>query len=158
MTPRGRRSSVKTNLATAEVFTDSCRSICLKPEVGLCTRTKNLTSSNGAKGEPMAYHCPLCGQLFLLPEDRDPEQAAAELLAAFHGHVHRKRRIEMGLLALKASWLYSRFPGGSVRLPACAGFLAGPTFPTFADRSSSPSTILESGAEPFGHAWALPEY
>ena len=28
----------------------------------------------------------------------------------------RKRRIEMGLLSLKPSWLYSRFPGGSVGL------------------------------------------
>lgn len=39
----------------------------------------------GTKGE--AYHCALCGQLFLLPEDRDPEEAARELLAAFEVHV-----------------------------------------------------------------------
>jgi hypothetical protein len=41
----------------------------------------------GAEGEPMAYHCSLCGQLFLLPDDRSPKDAAAELLAAFQEHV-----------------------------------------------------------------------
>lgn len=39
------------------------------------------------KGEPMAYKCSLCGQLFLLPDDRSPKEAAAELLAAFQEHV-----------------------------------------------------------------------
>ena len=41
----------------------------------------------GAKGEPLAYHCSLCGQLFLLPDDRSPKDAAVELLAAFQEHV-----------------------------------------------------------------------
>jgi hypothetical protein len=41
----------------------------------------------GDKGEPMAYHCSVCGQLFLLPDDRSPKDAAAELLAAFQEHV-----------------------------------------------------------------------
>ena len=41
----------------------------------------------GGKGEPTAYHCSLCGQLFLLPDDRSPKEAAAELWAAFQEHV-----------------------------------------------------------------------
>jgi hypothetical protein len=41
----------------------------------------------GAKGEPMAYECSLCGQLFLLPDDQSPKEAAAELMAAFQEHV-----------------------------------------------------------------------
>jgi hypothetical protein len=41
----------------------------------------------GAKGEPMTYQCSLCGHLFLVPDDRSPKDAAAELLAAFHDHV-----------------------------------------------------------------------
>jgi hypothetical protein len=41
----------------------------------------------GARGEPMAYQCSLFGQLFLLPDDRSPKDAAAELLAAFQEHV-----------------------------------------------------------------------
>jgi uncharacterized OB-fold protein len=39
------------------------------------------------KGEPMSYQCSKCGQIFLPPEDRDPKDAAEELLAAFHDHV-----------------------------------------------------------------------
>jgi len=39
------------------------------------------------KAEPLAYRCSLCGQLFLLPDDRIPKEAAAELLAAFQEHV-----------------------------------------------------------------------
>jgi uncharacterized OB-fold protein len=39
------------------------------------------------KGEPMSYQCSQCGQIFLPPEDRDPKDAAEELLAAFHEHV-----------------------------------------------------------------------
>jgi hypothetical protein len=41
----------------------------------------------GAKGEPIAYQCSACGQIFLLPEDRSPKDAAKELLAAFQDHV-----------------------------------------------------------------------
>ena len=41
----------------------------------------------GGKDEPMTYRCSLCGQLFILPDDRSPKDAAAELLAAFRGHV-----------------------------------------------------------------------
>jgi hypothetical protein len=39
------------------------------------------------KGQPMTYRCSLCGQLFLLPADRTPKDAAAELVAAFQDHV-----------------------------------------------------------------------
>ena len=41
----------------------------------------------GGKDEPMVYQCSLCDQLFLLPDDRTPKDAAAELLAAFQEHV-----------------------------------------------------------------------
>ena len=44
-----------------------------------------LVVTEWVKGEPVAYQCSLCGQL--LPEDRVPKEAAAELLAAFHQHV-----------------------------------------------------------------------
>ncbi len=40
-----------------------------------------------SKDEPMTYQCSLCGQLFILPDDRSPKDAAAELLAAFQDHV-----------------------------------------------------------------------
>jgi hypothetical protein len=46
-----------------------------------------LVVTEWAKGEPVAYQCSLCGQIFLLPDDRIPKEAAAELLAAFHQHV-----------------------------------------------------------------------
>lgn len=39
------------------------------------------------KGEPYSYACSQCGQPFLLPEDRTPEQGMAELWAAFQQHV-----------------------------------------------------------------------
>ena len=42
------------------------------------------------KGEPIAYQCSLCGQNFLLPDDRAAKQAAAELVAAFHQHVREE--------------------------------------------------------------------
>ncbi len=48
-----------------------------KPHVGM----------TGTKGEPMTYECSLCGQLFLVPDERSVEDAAAELLAAFEEHV-----------------------------------------------------------------------
>jgi hypothetical protein len=41
----------------------------------------------GGNGEPIGYRCSLCSQLFLLPDDRSPKEAAAELLAAFQEHV-----------------------------------------------------------------------
>jgi hypothetical protein len=40
-----------------------------------------------AKGEPFDYQCSRCGQPFLLPEDRTPREAMAELWAAFNQHV-----------------------------------------------------------------------
>jgi hypothetical protein len=39
------------------------------------------------KGEPLAYKCSLCGQVFLLPDDRNPKEGVAELWAAFRDHV-----------------------------------------------------------------------
>jgi hypothetical protein len=39
------------------------------------------------KGELITRRCSLCGQVFLLPEDRNPNEAVVELLAAFDYHV-----------------------------------------------------------------------
>ena len=39
-----------------------------------------------AQGEPADYRCSLCGQVFILPEARNPREAALELLTAFHEH------------------------------------------------------------------------
>jgi hypothetical protein len=47
----------------------------------------HLVVTSWIKGEPMSYECSRCGQIFLLPEDRSPKDAVAELLAAFHDHV-----------------------------------------------------------------------
>jgi hypothetical protein len=41
-------------------------------------------------GDPFLYECSLCRQRFILPEDRDPKDAAAELLAAFKEHVREQ--------------------------------------------------------------------
>jgi len=41
-------------------------------------------------GEPVGYECSFCGQRFLLPEDRNPREGAAELYAAFHDHVREQ--------------------------------------------------------------------
>ena len=46
-----------------------------------------LVVTEWVKDEPVAYQCSLCGQIFLLPDDRTPKEAAAELRAAFHQHV-----------------------------------------------------------------------
>lgn len=46
-----------------------------------------LVFSAWVKGEPIAYQCSLRGQTFLLPDDRTPKEAAAELRAAFREHV-----------------------------------------------------------------------
>lgn len=47
----------------------------------------HLVVTGWIQGEPMSYECSECAQIFLLPEDRDPKDAAAELLEAFHDHV-----------------------------------------------------------------------
>jgi hypothetical protein len=40
-----------------------------------------------ADNEPVGYRCSACGQIFILPEDRSPRDAAIELLAAYQEHV-----------------------------------------------------------------------
>jgi hypothetical protein len=47
----------------------------------------SLVATSWVKDEPMSYQCSRCGQLFLLPDDRSPRDAARELLAAFREHV-----------------------------------------------------------------------
>lgn len=39
------------------------------------------------KGQPMTYQCSACGQILILPDDRTPMEAAAELQAAFREHI-----------------------------------------------------------------------
>ena len=38
-------------------------------------------------GQHFFYQCSFCHQRFILPEDREPKDAAAELLAAFKEHI-----------------------------------------------------------------------
>jgi len=40
--------------------------------------------------EPMIYECSSCGQTFILPEDRSPKEAVAEVWAAFKRHVQNE--------------------------------------------------------------------
>jgi len=47
----------------------------------------HLVMAKWAKGEPVGYQCSQCGQMFLLPEDRNPKDGAVKLLAAFQDHV-----------------------------------------------------------------------
>ncbi len=49
-----------------------------------------LVMTNWLRGEAMGYKCSLCGQVFLLPEDRTPKEAAAEVMAAFKEHVREQ--------------------------------------------------------------------
>ena len=51
----------------------------------------HLVVTNWVKGGPVTYECSRCGQIFLPPEDRNPKDAAKELLAAFHEHVGEAR-------------------------------------------------------------------
>jgi len=46
-------------------------------------------------GEHFFYECSRCGQRFILPEDRDPKDGAAELLAAFKEHVGEEHSEEV---------------------------------------------------------------
>ena len=43
-------------------------------------------------GVPVAYKCSRCGQAFLLPEDRTPQEGTVELWAAFKEHVDEEHR------------------------------------------------------------------
>jgi hypothetical protein len=49
-------------------------------------KAKLIISGPVRKDEQIYYECSLCHRLFILPEDRDPKSAAAELLAAFKEH------------------------------------------------------------------------
>ena len=39
------------------------------------------------EGEPVGYRCSQCEQIFFPPEDRGPEDATAEVWAAFQEHI-----------------------------------------------------------------------
>ena len=47
-------------------------------------------------GDPFIYKCSQCGQEFLPPEDRDSDEAIAEVWAAFHEHVREIHAEERG--------------------------------------------------------------
>ncbi len=49
-----------------------------------------LVADASVRGEPIIYRCSACAQILLLPKDRTPKDAAAELLAAFNQHVQKK--------------------------------------------------------------------
>jgi rubrerythrin len=38
-------------------------------------------------GKPFVYRCSVCGQEFIVPEDRCPGEGMAELWAAFYEHI-----------------------------------------------------------------------
>ena len=42
------------------------------------------------RGEPIVYRCSACAQILLLPKDRTPKDAAAELWAAWNQHLQEK--------------------------------------------------------------------
>jgi hypothetical protein len=46
-----------------------------------------LVMTNWLRGEAIGYKCSLCSRVFLLPEDRSPKEAAAEVMDAFKEHV-----------------------------------------------------------------------
>jgi hypothetical protein len=46
-----------------------------------------LAITHWAQGIPTAYACSECGQMFLPPEDRSPQEGTVELQAAFAEHV-----------------------------------------------------------------------
>ena len=55
-----------------------------------------LVMASWIKGEPMVYQCSLCGQVFLLPEDRSPKEGVAELWSAFNDHVREVHAEDAG--------------------------------------------------------------
>jgi hypothetical protein len=52
------------------------------------TERPRIVLSQWTKGDPINYKCSLCGRVFILPEDREPKEAMAEVLAAFNEHVY----------------------------------------------------------------------
>jgi hypothetical protein len=61
--------------------TEECNSYCVMSE------RPRLVMTSWLRGEVIAYKCSLCGQIFLLPEDRSPTEAAAEVMDAFKEHL-----------------------------------------------------------------------
>jgi hypothetical protein len=53
----------------------------------LMSEKPRLIMTDWCRGEAMVYECSRCGRVFILPEDRTPKEAAAELVAAFNDHV-----------------------------------------------------------------------
>lgn len=50
----------------------------------------HLVISEAAAGQSILYECSLCGQKFVLPEDRTPREGASEILAAFRNHIREE--------------------------------------------------------------------
>ena len=51
------------------------------------TEEPKLVLSPWIKGEALGYMCSICGQVFLLPEDRTPKKAMEEVIDAFKEHI-----------------------------------------------------------------------
>ena len=49
-----------------------------------------LVIKSAESGEPISYQCSSCGQRFVLPEDRSPKEAVAELWGAFKDHIREE--------------------------------------------------------------------
>lgn len=53
-----------------------------------------LVMEASARGEAIVYKCSACGQMFLLPNEQTPKDAAAKLWAAWNQHVQEKHSDE----------------------------------------------------------------
>jgi len=53
------------------------------------TNKPMLVTKPGKIGEPFTYRCSECGQEFRPPEDRNPQEAMAEVNAAFDEHIRQ---------------------------------------------------------------------
>jgi hypothetical protein len=51
------------------------------------TEKKPYLMITGSKERPTSFRCSSCGQLFLLPDDRIPQEATLELVSAFQEHI-----------------------------------------------------------------------
>ena len=56
----------------------------------IVSQSKPCLVINYQKRAPIAYECALCGQRFILPDDRSPKEAMTELQGAFKEHIQEK--------------------------------------------------------------------
>ena len=48
-----------------------------------------LIVSQWVRGQPLGYECSLCARVFTLPEDLEPKESAARLIAEFLDHIEK---------------------------------------------------------------------